>query len=113
MLASLTAKAQDRPADYFVGAWDVVIIGAPDGDMESRITLERREGKLTGYMSGFGEEKVAFTQVDEGNDESVTLSFSFNGMDIQMLLKKQDENTVKGDVMGMLDVSGKRIVGEQ
>lgn len=45
-----TQAATKDSSDFFIGQWDLVFYGTPQGDSKLVATLERKEGKLTGHM---------------------------------------------------------------
>jgi hypothetical protein len=107
-LGSLVVNAQSS-GNFFVGKWKVLTVGTPNGDSKSMITLERKDGKLTGTMASEGaSETIKFTNVEE-KENSVTVYFSASGYDVYMVLEKKDDNHVKGSMMDMFDVSGERV----
>jgi hypothetical protein len=110
-LMSLQSNAQDTK-NFFVGKWKVLTVGTPNGDATSIVTLEQKDGKLTGNMSGMGTtETITFTNVEE-KENSVTVYFSASGYDVYMVLEKKDDNHVTGSMMDMFDVSGERVTEE-
>jgi hypothetical protein len=110
-LMSLQSNAQDTK-NFFVGKWKVLTVGTPNGDATSFVTLEQKDGKLTGNMSGMGTtETITFTNVEE-KENSVTVYFSASGYDVYMVLEKKDDNHVTGSMMDMFDVSGERVTEE-
>ncbi len=114
MLAPLSLYAQSEPADYFVGNWNVLIEGTPDGDTNMEVTILREEGKLVGSIAGGGEESMKFTKIEEKADKSITAYFSSaSGYDVYLFLEKKDINSMEGSLMDMFDASAKRIVDEE
>lgn len=108
-LLAVNANAQDANS-FFVGKWKVLTVGTPNGDSKSIVTLERKDGKLTGNMSAEGTtEVIKFANVEE-KENTVTVYFSASGYDVYMTLEKKDDNHVKGSMMDMFDVSGERII---
>lgn len=108
-LFAINSNAQDA-SSFFVGKWKVLTVGTPNGDATSIITLERKDGKLTGTMNSEGAtESIKFTNVEE-KENTVTVYFSASGYDVYMVLEKKDENHVTGSMMDMFDVSGERVV---
>ncbi|MCF2444046.1 hypothetical protein L0657_08770 [Dyadobacter sp. CY345] len=98
------------PADFFVGKWEVTIIGTPNGDSKMIVDLVRTDGKLTGQMSNPAEptaEKAPIT-VDE-NGDLIDLAFNAQGYDVTINLKKVDEDNLKGSLLGMFDATAKRV----
>lgn len=109
LVAALATQAQDTPSDFFVGDWKVMLKGTPNGDAEMVMHLERVDGKLTGEMRAEGIDPSKFQQVAEKEDE-VTVYYSTMGYDININLKKVDDNNLKGSLLGMFDATGERIV---
>jgi hypothetical protein len=112
VFSALTVNAQS-PEDYFVGKWDIIVEGAPDGDMNMRVVVERKDGKLAGYISGIGEENVDFSQIDEKKNQSITAYFEANGYEVYLFLEKKDADSVEGSMMDMFDITGKRVKEEK
>jgi cytochrome c len=95
--------------DFFVGKWNTTMIGTPGGDVEIALILERKDGKLTGKMSS---EKMggdqALEKVEETESGKIKVFFQANGMNINMDLEKDSNDSFKGKLMNMFDVKGKR-----
>ena len=111
LVFSVAAEAQ-APADYFVGKWEVTVAGLPDGDVTSIVTLERKDGKLTGTMLQKGKsasEANKFTKTEEKTG-SVTAYFTAGAYDVYLFLEKKDDNNVTGSMMDMFDCTGVRVV---
>lgn len=112
ILASVTVKAQDKKADFFVGKWDCLTVGTPGGDGKSTIVLKRNaDGKLTGALysvTSTGNENP-FSRVDE-KEKSVTVYFKANGYDVYIYLEKVDDNHLTGSTMDMFDTTATRVV---
>jgi len=110
LVLSFNANAQTQPSkDYFVGKWSVLVEGTPQGDSKMTIFLERKDGKLSGYIPPKeGVDTVKFTKVEE-KEKSVTLYFSSGGYDVNITLEKKDDDHVSGNLMDMFDAKGERI----
>lgn len=110
LILSFNVKAQAQPVnDYFVGKWSVAVEGTPSGDGKMTVTLERKDGKLSGtIITKPGTEPAEITKVDE-KEKSVTLYFNTNGYDVNLTLEKKDDDHVIGNVMGMFDAKGERV----
>jgi hypothetical protein len=109
LLFSIEGKAQSSE-DYFVGKWNIVTTGLPNGDAKSFVTLERKEGKLIGSMGEEGKAgKKDFDKVEE-KATSVTAYFTSNGYDVYLFLEKKDDNNITGSMMDMFDCTGVRVI---
>lgn len=108
-LISFNANSQASSGDYFVGKWNVEIKGTPQGDAKMLMTLERKDGKLTGYQ--FAKEKpdtVRFEKIEE-KEKSISVYYTAQGYNITMTIGKKDDDHVAGSLMDMFDVSGERV----
>lgn len=111
LLLSIGANAQAKTgADYFVGKWNVLVVGTPNGDAKMLVTLEQKDGKLTGTLSNPGQgEPVVFSNI-EVKETSVTVYFTSGGYDVYLTLEKKDDNKVEGTMMDMFDATGDRVI---
>ena len=99
------------PKDFFAGPWEIMVFGTPDGDSKMITTLTRVDGKLSGVLgdaSDASKPKFTIEEVIEKAD-SITIIFFAEGMDINIDLKKVDNNNLDGSLMGMFDATAKRI----
>jgi len=113
MLATMTLSAQTgQAADYFVGKWEVVVEGTPNGDATMLVTFSRVDGKLVGEMNGLEGDAIAIDRIEETADPvSITFFFFAGGYDVDLQLTKKDDNTATGGIMsGMFPATGKRVV---
>lgn len=109
-LMSFTVKAQTPPEDYFIGKWNVLVEGTPQGDAINTVLFERKEGKLTGTILSPGKTSPAvFSRVQEKGN-SVTAYFSASGYDVYLVLEKSNDNTATGSMMDMFDAKATRVV---
>ncbi len=97
-------------ADYFAGKWELLLIGIPDGDKKMTANFTRVDGKLSGELSTEDPQmpKIPIANIEEGT-ESITVFFSAQGYDVNIVLQKLDEENMKGSLMGMFEVKAKRI----
>ncbi|WP_394994101.1 hypothetical protein [Emticicia sp.] len=105
---SQTATAQ---ADFYVGKWEVIIIGTPNGDSKMITTISRKDGKLVGEMTNPVEPTTPtnpLTSVEEV-DGKMTIFFSTSGYDLAIPFEKVDNDNLKGKLMDMFDVTAKRV----
>jgi len=109
LVFSIGINAQSS-TDYFVGNWNILTTGLPNGDAKSLVIFERIDGKLTGsMMDEVTKNKNVFTKVEE-KEKSVTVYFTAGGYDCYLFLEKKDDNNVTGSLMDMFDSTGVRIV---
>ncbi|MBM3169066.1 MAG: hypothetical protein FJZ76_07300 [Bacteroidetes bacterium] len=110
VLFSSMAMAQD--SDYFVGDWDVQIKDTPMGTISLVLTLERVDGKLVGkFVNTQANTTINMSQITEV-ENSVTLTFFAEGMDLYLTLNPVDEENVSGLLMDSFSVEGKRVKKE-
>ncbi len=117
ILISVGSKAQGRVvSDYFTGKWNVVAAGGPSGGAQMVVSIERKDGKLTGDVRINDENAIAFSSIEE-KENSVKLYFtSSHGNGIILFMEKKDERKVGGTLtikdMDTLNISGERMTKE-
>ena len=111
LMCNLTVNAQDKSSDYFVGTWELLVEGTPEGDGIMVVDLSRNDdGKLTGTLSNKSKEtKIIISQVDEKEKDITIFYTSDSGFDINIYIKKVGDNDVSGNIMNMFDLTGKRV----
>jgi hypothetical protein len=110
LILFIGANAQSKTgADYFKGKWNVLIKGTPGGDSKMFFVLENRNDSITGIaQDSTGAEISKITNV-ELKDNEITLYFTAQGYDLNLLLKKKDDEHVTGNLIGMFDAEGERV----
>ena len=98
-----------QKSDYFVGDWNVQIKDTPMGTISVLLTLERVDGKLVGkFVDAASSSTTTMSQITEG-ENSVTLYFFAEGMDLYLTLQPEDDENVTGSLMDSFAVSGTRV----
>jgi hypothetical protein len=100
-----------KDSDFYAGKWEMLIIGTPNGDAALTTVLARKDGKLAGTITpkmGDQKEEVKISNIEEA-DGKVTLYFTIQQYDVNVLLEKVDDDNLKGSLMNMFDVKAKRI----
>jgi len=114
MLFALLAIGKNASAqtgtDYFVGQWDVLVKGLPDGDATLRVTFYKEGEKIAGKMVGKDNTETIFSSV-EPNGNSVTARFTAQGFDVYLRLDKAADDKITGTMLDMFDASGVRVNG--
>jgi hypothetical protein len=108
-LFSLHGKAQATTADYFAGKWNVLLKGLPQGDTRMVFILEKNGDKITGQVQDTtGKEISKLSNVGLKENEG-TLYFTAQGYDVNLFLKKKDDDHTTGSLMGLFDAEGDRV----
>jgi hypothetical protein len=109
LLVSESIKAQTQTSsDFFSGKWNILTKGTPDGDRKMIISFEKRDNKMTGIiLDSIGAEMFQVNSL-EFKENQVTVYFTSQGYDVQLLLIKKDDNHLTGNVMGMFEAEGVR-----
>jgi hypothetical protein len=97
--------------DFFVGKWEITIFGTPNGDSKMVTELVRKDGKLTGELKSLTDTAmpaIPITSIDE-KDGEIEIAFTASGYDVTLPLKKEDDDNLKGQMMGMFDAKAKRV----
>lgn len=108
MTGSMLNVCFSQSTDFFIGSWDVVIIGTPNGDSKMIATLIRKEGKLTGSMQDSAKTvQMPLTNVVESAD-NIELFFTAQGYDVSISLNKIDNDNLKGSLLQMFETKAVR-----
>jgi hypothetical protein len=109
ILVSVNLKAQDK-TDYFIGKWNIFVAGTPNGDVKFILSLERKDGVLSGTVNeeATNVEISKVTKVEE-KDQTITAYFFAQGHDLSLFLDKKDDTHVIGNLINMFDATGERI----
>jgi hypothetical protein len=110
LLLSFSARAQSKlGGDYFMGKWNLLVKGLPDGDTKMSVNLEKADTSYAGALSdSTGKEIAKFSKV-EMKDTTVTVYFTAQGYDVYLRLNKKDEDHVRGTMLDMFDAEGDRV----
>jgi len=102
------AKAQTGN-DYFLGKWDVMVKGLPQGDTKMLVNLERKDTTVAGaILDSAGTTISEFSKV-EMKDSTVTVYFTAQGYDVYLRLDKKGDDHVTGTMLDMFDAEGDRV----
>ena len=105
--SSLSAQAKNTGEKNFIGKWNVMVYGVPDGDTKMIINIEKKEDKLAGNMA---DPAKSDPPVDLANievaDSTFKATFSAQGMDITLMLKIKDDKNITGNMMDMFEIKG-------
>lgn len=113
MLLNVDAKAQQQDStDYFVGKWKVLVKGTPNGDATMVFVLNKAAESLAGVVQDTVGTEISKISNVELAGNAVTLYFTAQGYDVNLSMKKEDENNVTGSLMGMFDATGQRLKKE-
>ena len=95
--------------DFFAGKWNV-IVNSPQGDVKMIVDFEKiNEVVSASLKDSAGKDLYKVTNTEVGKDQAI-VTFTGSQGDVPLTLKKIDENSVTGDIMGMFDVEGKRLI---
>lgn len=101
------AKATVNEPKDFVGKWEVVMLGLPDGDTKMTAEIKLDGNKLEGAFKSDELGEVPFDITVK--DKAATIYFTASGYDVQMYVQLKDDDNATGDLMNMFDVTWKRI----
>jgi len=109
LLLSLNVQAQSKTgAEYFLGKWNLLVKGLPDGDTKMSINLEKKDTAFAGVIiDSTGKEISKFSKV-ELKDTTVTVYFTAQGYDVFVRLDKKTDDHVEGTMLDMFVTLGDR-----
>jgi hypothetical protein len=104
---SMNAQAKNTGENYFIGKWNVMIYGVPDGDTKMVINIEKKDNKLTGNMADPAKTDPPLELANiEVADSTFKATFNAQGMDISLMLKIKDDKNITGNMMDTFDIKG-------
>ena len=105
--AKVNAQTQ---TSYFIGKWDVLVKGLPEGDAHLKFDIVDSAGKMKGVLldTTTAHKDIAVSKIQQDGDK-VTLYFTARGYDLTLLLAKKDEDHATGSLMNMFDASAIRL----
>ena len=105
-----TAHAQTTAPNYFLGKWDVLVKGTPQGDAHLKFNITDSVGHLKGVIVDTTAEHkdIKVTNIDQAGDKA-TLFFTIQSYDVNLVLTKKDDDHATGSLMGMFDAVADRI----
>ena len=109
LLFTFTVNAQISGADYFVGKRSVLLKGIPGGDAKMVLVLEKKDTTITGIVQDSTGAQISKIDKAELNGTSLTVYFTAQGYDVNLLMTKKDDDHVTGSLMGMFDAEGERV----
>jgi len=113
LLFTLGLKAQSSGADYFAGKWSVLVKSLPQGDTKMFFVLEKKDTTMTGVVQDSTGNQISKIDKVELNATTVTIYFSAQGYDVNVIMNKKDEDHINGSLMGMFDAEGERVKAKQ
>lgn len=110
LLLSVSVNAQSKSgADYFKGKWSVLLKGLPTGDTKMIFVLENRNDSIVGLVQDSTGMEIAKITSAELKDTEITVYFTAQGYDVNLLMAKKDDDHTTGSLMSMFDAEGERI----
>ena len=110
LLSSTSAGAQAKAgADYFVGKWSVLVKGLPQGDTKMIFVLDKSSDKITGVVQDTTGKEISKLSNAELKEDELTVFFTAEGYDVNLVMKKKDDGHTTGSLMGMFDAEGERM----
>ena len=109
-LLSTNTYAQSKPGmSYFVGKWNVLVKGTPNGDARMIMDLQTKKVSLSGVVRDSTGKEISKISSVELTDTSVTVHFTAQEYEVYLVMNKKDDDNITGNLMGMFDAEGKRI----
>ena len=110
LVLSFVTNAQSKSgADYFKGKWIVLLKGIPGGDSKMNLLLESKNDSIAGIVQDTTGAEISKISKVQLKDTQITVYFTAQGFDVNILLIRKDEDHVTGSLMSMFEVEGERI----
>ncbi|RZS95681.1 hypothetical protein [Cecembia calidifontis] len=108
LVISLAVASVPLASDNFVGEWDLLVEGTPQGNINVILTIERVDGKLKGKFRQIGSnQETTISNISE-QENGITLYFFAEGYDLYLSLKAADEGKLSGYLVDQFPVKGQR-----
>jgi hypothetical protein len=106
----IAAKAEAQTNSYFIGKWDVLVKGLPQGDAHLIFNIADSAGHPKGVLvdTTTAHKDIPMTNIEQAPDK-ITLYFSTQGYDVNLVLTKKDDDHATGSLMGMFDAVADRV----
>jgi hypothetical protein len=111
ILIAIAAKVNAQTqTNYFIGKWDVLVKGLPQGDTHMKFNIADSAGTMKGVLldTTAAHKDTPLTKIEPDGDK-ITLYFSAQGYDVSLLLAKKDDDHAAGSLMGMFDANAIRM----
>ena len=108
------SSSKKASSNFFVGKWDVLVFGLPQGDthmpmvFEMKLDSATQKEKMVGRIDAKGTGVIPFSKVEPA-DTSITFYFTAQGYDLNMTLDKKDADNATGRMFDMFDAKAVRI----
>src|ERR1700761_2809997 len=104
------ATKVNAQTNYFIGKWDVLVKGLPQGDTHMTFNIADSAGHVKGALldTTTAHKNIPLTKIEQDGDK-ITLYFSVQGYDVNLLLAKKDDDHATGSLMGMFDANAIRL----
>ena len=112
--ATAVDSTKKTSSNYFLGKWDVLVFGLPQGDthmpmvFEMKLDSATQKEKMVGRIDAKGTGVIPFSKVEPA-DTSITFYFTAQGYDLNMTLDKKDADNATGRMFDMFDAKAVRI----
>ncbi|HTD42021.1 MAG TPA: hypothetical protein VK671_15440 [Mucilaginibacter sp.] len=95
--------------NYFIGKWDVLVKGLPNGDTHMKFNIADSAGHMKGVLldTTAAHKDIPLTKIEQDGDK-ITLYFTAQSYDVNLLLAKKDDDHATGSLMGMFDANAVR-----
>jgi len=105
--STLCAQEKNTGEKFFIGKFNLMVYGLPDGDTKMVLNIVKKDDKLTGTIGGAEQtdtplELSGITVADSTLDAT----FIAQGMDISLFFKIKDDKNITGNMLNMFDIKG-------
>ncbi|MET4140740.1 hypothetical protein [Pedobacter sp. UYP1] len=107
LLITSAASAQKNDT-YFVGQWNILIKGLPNGNTDVLVKFELKDSQLAGSITSIADKKEMPFKTVTLKDSTVTVTFDHSSGQVEMNLLKKDDDHIVGNINNQFDLSGVR-----
>jgi len=108
MLSVFSINALAKDGEGFIGKWDVLVEGTPEGDSHMKMNIEEVDGKIVCMIADI-EGKFNPVERFELEGSEMTAYWNAAGYNVYLFLELSDDGKLTGSLMDMFDATGTRI----
>lgn len=108
VLSVFKVNAQAKEGEAFLGKWDILVEGTPEGDSHMKMNVEEIDGKIVCLIA---DKEGKFSPVERFEVEGTEMTAYWNaaGYNVYLFLEVVEEGKLEGSLMDMFDAFGTKL----
>lgn len=108
VLSVSQVNAQAKDGEAFLGKWDVLVEGTPEGDSHMKMNIEEIDGEIVCMIA---DKEGKFSKVERFEVEGTEMTAYWNaaGYNVYLFLEVVEDGKLEGSLMDMFDATGTKL----